>query len=121
MTGNYFAPHSFVVSAFLFVLGLVNEGNTLSVVEDSCFAIIAVLDLENCVLLGLGGLSTSEIHKCCFLVQSKRLFFETYLTGWCLWAPLTLLSATSFPIFMLCYNDNLTLYFETLSFSIKLF
>jgi hypothetical protein len=31
------------------------------------------LDLQDCVLLGLGGFATSEIHKCCFLVQSTSI------------------------------------------------
>ena len=71
VTGNDSSPHGLVASVSLHVFGLEDEGNALSMVEGGCKAIIAVLHLQDCVLLGLGGLSTSEIHKCCFLVQSN--------------------------------------------------
>ena len=73
VAGNDSSPHGLVVCASLDVFGFEDEGDTLSVVEGGCETIIAVLDLEDCVLLGLSGLSTSEIHKCCFLVQSTSI------------------------------------------------
>ena len=71
VAGNDSSPHGLVAGVSLHVFGLEDEGNALSVVEGGCKTIIAVLDLQDCVLLGLSGLSTSEIHKCCFLVQSN--------------------------------------------------
>jgi len=73
MACNDSSPQCLVAFVFLHVFGFKDEGDTLSVVEGGCFTIIAVLDLEDCVLLGLSGLSTSEIHKCCFLVQSNSI------------------------------------------------
>ena len=71
VAGNDSSPHGLVAGVSLHVFGLEDEGDALSVVEGGCKTIIAVLDLQDCVLLGLSGLSTSEIHKCCFLVQSN--------------------------------------------------
>ena len=73
VAGNDSSPHGLVAGVSLHILGLEDESDALSVVESGCEAIIAVLDLQDCVLLGLGGFATSEIHKCCFLVQSTSI------------------------------------------------
>ncbi len=73
VAGNDSSPHGLVAGVSLHVLGLEDKSDALSVVESGCEAIIAVLDLQDCVLLGLGGFATSEIHKCCFLVQSTSI------------------------------------------------
>jgi hypothetical protein len=68
-----FAPHSLVVGTFHCVLGFEDVGNALSVVESSGSAIVDVLDLENGLVLLLGALTTFEVQKDCFLVESGRM------------------------------------------------
>ena len=73
MVSDDFAPHSLVVGTSLCVLGFVDVGNALSVVESSSTAFVDVLDLENGLVLLLGALTTFEVQKDCFLVESGRM------------------------------------------------
>ncbi len=65
-----FAPHCFEIGTSLFVLSSVDVSNTLSEVESSGGAVVSSLDLEDSLVLLLGALSTLEVSKDCFLVQS---------------------------------------------------
>jgi len=71
-----FAPHCLVVGTSLCVLGFVDVGNALSVVESSCTAFVDVLDLENGLVLLLSALAAFEVQKDCFLVESGRVVSE---------------------------------------------
>jgi hypothetical protein len=106
VAGHDLAPHSLVVGASLLVLSLVDESDTLSVVEKGRFGVVATFDLEDRLLQNLGALTTLVVHKHCLLIESTRntvsMLQETYLTGW----PFDAIFLTSFTIFMLCNNDN---------------
>ena len=67
-----FAPHCFEIGTSLFVLSSVDVSNTLSEVESSGSAVVSSLDLEDSLVLLLGALSTLEVSKDCFLVQSTN-------------------------------------------------
>ena len=67
------APDSLVVGTSLCVLGFVDVGNALSMVESSCTAFVDVLDLENGLVLLLSALTAFEVQKDCFLVESRRV------------------------------------------------
>ena len=67
-----FAPHCFEIGTSLFVLSSVDVSNTLSEVESSGGAVVSSLDFENSLVLLLGALSTLEVSKDCFLVQSTN-------------------------------------------------
>ena len=66
------SPHSLVVGTSLCVLGFVDVGDALSVVESGCGAFVDVLDLEHGLVLLLSALAAFEVQKDCLLVESAR-------------------------------------------------
>jgi hypothetical protein len=75
-----FAPHCLVVGTSLCVLGFVDVGDALSVVESGGGAFVDVLDLENGLVLLLSALAAFEVQKDCLLVKSARMLINAKLT-----------------------------------------
>jgi hypothetical protein len=61
VVSNDLAPHCLVVGTSLCVLGFVDVGNALSVVESSGSAFVDVLDLEDGLVLLLSALAAFEV------------------------------------------------------------
>jgi hypothetical protein len=64
------APDALVVGTSLFVLSFVNEGDTLSVVEQRRLGVVAALNLQERLLHELGALTALETGEHGVLVQS---------------------------------------------------
>jgi hypothetical protein len=80
VVSNDFAPHCLVVGTSLCVLGFVDVGDALSVVESGGGAFVDVLDLENGLVLLLSALAAFEVQKDCLLVKSARMLINAKLT-----------------------------------------
>ena len=66
------------------VLCLVNVSDSLALVESCVFSIVKTLDSKKCLLLFLGGLSSSEAGEDSFNVKSTHQIktkIGSYLTG----------------------------------------
>lgn len=70
MRGRHFAPDALVIDASLRVLGLVDERNTLAVVEDRRLAVLAVLEGEKGSVSFLGSLASLETEEKALGVES---------------------------------------------------
>ena len=55
----------------LLVLGFVDVGDALSVVEQGRLGVIAVLNLKDSLVLLLGALASLKVQKCSSLVESS--------------------------------------------------
>jgi hypothetical protein len=107
VAGDDFTPDGLVAGFSLCVLRFVDVGDALSVVESGGLALVATVDLEDGLALNLGPLTTLKVQEGGLLVKSGQILDvqgATYLTGADLCAELFF--STSFPIFMLCNNDN---------------
>lgn len=71
VVSDNFAPHALVIGTFLCVLGFVDVGNALSVVESSSSAFVDALNLEHGLVLLLSALAAFEVQKDCLLVESS--------------------------------------------------
>ena len=71
VAGSNLAPHGLVGGASLLVLGFVDVGDALSVVEEGRLGVIAVLNLEDSLVLLLSALASLKVQKCSSLVESS--------------------------------------------------
>ena len=101
---NNSAPNAFIVGTSLCVLGFVDVGNALAVIENAGFAVLASFNLEKSLSLMLGSLTSLESQESALDVKSAgsvKLAQMTYLTGCPLaLAPVLAPLSASFPIFM---------------------
>lgn len=83
VAGDHLAPDALVGVAAGSVLGLVDVGDALSVVEDGRLALLAALDLEDGLVLLLGALAALEVDEASLLVEPALCEWRgSYLTGW---------------------------------------
>ena len=68
---NNSAPNAFIVGTSLCVLGFVDVGNALAVIENAGFAVLASLDLEESLSLMLSSLTSLEAQESALDVKSK--------------------------------------------------
>jgi hypothetical protein len=71
VAGSNLAPHGLVGGTSLLVLGFVDVGDALSVVEQGRLGVIAVLNLKDSLVLLLGALASLKVQKCSSLVESS--------------------------------------------------
>ena len=71
VVGSNLAPHGLVGGTSLLVLGFVDVGDALSVVEQGRLGVIAVLNLKDSLVLLLGALASLKVQKCSSLVESS--------------------------------------------------
>mgnify|MGYP001545488785 CR=1 FL=1 len=67
-----FAPNNSESGVSGCVLGLVDEGNSLSKVEGSVFLVVDTLDLQQCELFVLDALASLEASEDSLSVESKN-------------------------------------------------
>lgn len=72
VAGNNSSPNAFIVGTSLCVLGFVDVGNALAVVENAGFAVLASFDLKKSLSLMLSSLTSLESQESALDVKSAR-------------------------------------------------
>ena len=71
--GRNLAPDALVIDASFLILGLVDESNAFAMIGHGSFAVLAVLDLDECSVLSLRSLASLETEEKTLGVKSTTV------------------------------------------------